>query len=284
MKDRMKQYGSWSLLLAGFLCILGLSLAAHPVPVRASSMADQYVWDTAGIMSGSEVAELEARAKEIADTYQCATYIVTVEDFQDYDLSGVYNAATSIYKTMEFGYGSGKDGEMLMLSMRDRDFAIIAYGDYGNACFTDYGKEKLDEVYLDNFRNNDWYGGFSDYLTQSEKYLQMSSAGTPFDIDTDPEQIEAERFFRLVLSLGIGAVLAAIVCGIFYAKMKSAVEAGDANVYMIPGSVKVSRRFDNFERRATTRRRIERSSGSGRGGGGGTSVGSGGFSGHSGKF
>ncbi len=281
MKDRMKKYSSWSLLLAGFLCILGLSLAAHPVPVRASSMADQYVWDTAGIMSGSEVAELEARAKEIADTYQCATYIVTVEDFQDYDLSGVYNAATSIYKTMGFGYGSGKDGEMLMLSMRDRDFAIIAYGDYGNACFTDYGKEKLDEVYLDNFRNNDWFGGFSDYLTQSEKYLRMASEGTFFDVDTDPEKIAADRMLIFVGVLAISAVISLIVCIILYRKMRL-VENGNADYYAVEGSFRLNGRNERFLHRTTTRTKIERKQRSG--GGGGTSVGSGGFSGHSGKF
>ena len=264
--------------------LMTITLLLPAGALRAADYAGQYVWDTAGILSESEAADLQERARTISEAYGCGTYIVTVEDFRDYSSVSPYEAAVSIYRDMNFGYGSGLDGEMLMLSMDDRDFAIIAYGDFGNASFTDYGKEQLDKVYLDNFRENDWYGGFSDYLTQSEKYLQMSSAGTPFDIDTDPEQIEAERFFRLVLSLGIGAVLAAIVCGIFYAKMKSAVEAGDANVYMIPGSVKVSRRFDNFERRATTRRRIERSSGSGRGGGGGTTVGSGGFSGHSGKF
>ena len=151
-------------ILIGMLtCLL---LGGGRVLAAETDYTGIYVWDTAAIMTEAEQNELQARAAEIAEKHRCACYIVTVGDYRDYSGDSPYEAAKSIWNDMDFGYGDGKDGEMLMLSMDDRDFAIIAHGDYGNAVFTDYGKEKLDEVYLDNFRDNDWYGGFSDYLTQ----------------------------------------------------------------------------------------------------------------------
>ena len=266
----------------GALLVLVLLLLL-PVSARASQYEGVYVWDMAQLLTEDQTAKLQETAASIAENYQCGTYIVTVNDFRDYSQISPYEAAKKIYSTMNFGVGSGKDGELLMLSMDDRDFAIIAYGSFGNAAFTDYGKEKLDEVYLDNFRNNDWFGGFSDYLTQSEYYLKMAREGTFFDVDTDPEKLAADRMFGLLLSFIIGIVVALITCIALRAGMKTAVEAGNANVYLVPGSVKITGSRDNFVRRTTTTRHIERSSGSS-GGGGGTHVDSGGFSGHSGKF
>ena len=266
----------YSLLVAAFLLFSG-------IPVRAADYSSQYIWDMARIMSDDEAADLQKTAAAIARQHQCGCYVVTVEDYRDYSSASPYEAAKAIYRDMNFGYGSGKDGELLMLSMDDRDFAIIAYGDYGNRVFTDYGKEKLDEVYLDNFRNNDWYGGFSDYLKQSEKYLQFAEEGTYFDVDTDPERISEERTMALLLHLVIGVVVASIFSFIAVHSMKTAVEAGHANVYTVPGSARITGRQDIFERRTRSVRHIERSHSSG-GGGGGTHVDSGGFSGHSGKF
>lgn len=53
---------------------------------------------------------------------------------------------------------------MLALSMAERDFQMLAHGDTANAAFTDYGKYIMQDEFLDNFREDDWYGGFADYI------------------------------------------------------------------------------------------------------------------------
>ena len=281
MKEMKKAFLCFAMILSV------LFLLTAPAAVLATGentdYSGVYVWDTAGIMTEEEQNALQEKAEQVAADYQCACYIVTVNDYQDYSTASPYDAAKSIWQDMDFGYGDGRDGEMLMLSMNDRDFAIIAHGDFGNMAFTDYGKEKLDEVYLDNFRNNDWYGGFSDYLTQSEKYLQMARDGEPFDVDTDPDAKSARHFMERVIAMIIGLIAGGSVVGGSYRSMKTATEAGNANVYAIRGSLTVDRRRDVFQNRTITHRHIQRNKGSG-GGGGGTSVDSSGFSGHSGKF
>ena len=60
--------------------------------------------------------------------------------------------------------------DMSVPTMAERDYTLIAYG-YGNTAFTDYGKDKLSEVFLDDFGDDNWYSGLSDYLDKSESML-----------------------------------------------------------------------------------------------------------------
>ena len=82
----------------------------------------------------------------------------------------IYEAAKTLYQEYSLGYGEEKSGELLLLSMAERDYTLIAYG-YGNTAFTDYGKDKLSEVFLDDFGDDNWYSGLSDYLDKSESML-----------------------------------------------------------------------------------------------------------------
>ena len=42
------------------------------------------MYDKAGLLSEDEWLELELKADEISWRYNCAVYIVTVEDYEDY--------------------------------------------------------------------------------------------------------------------------------------------------------------------------------------------------------
>jgi uncharacterized protein len=53
-----------------------------------------------------------------------------------------YEYAKSVYQENALGYGTEKSGIILMLSMTDRNYALIAYG-YGNTVFTDHGRDIL---------------------------------------------------------------------------------------------------------------------------------------------
>lgn len=76
----------------------------------------------------------------------------------------VSNKATyTIYHEYTMGEGPDRDGIMLLLSMDDRDWAMFCYGSRCEYAFNSYGQQKLEKVFLDNFGENDWYGGFEDY-------------------------------------------------------------------------------------------------------------------------
>ena len=54
-----------------------------------------------------------------------------------------------------------------------------------------YGQEKLEKVFFDNFGENDWYGGFEDYIKECSVYLKKSSlrkAGSSEFVFSDPSR------------------------------------------------------------------------------------------------
>ena len=162
-----------------FALILTLGLLVGEVSaVENASGADTvgFVYDTAQLLTEDEQTILQSKANEIAMTYDFGIYIVTVNDYTLYSSRSVEYAAEYLYKTLNFGVGDEKSGIMLLLSMNDRDYDLCAYG-YGHVAFTDYGKGELAKVFLDDFKLNDWYGGFCDYQSRCEEMLQQ--AGFP---------------------------------------------------------------------------------------------------------
>lgn len=236
------------------------------------------VQDAAGLLTAQECGELEQQAREIGNQYQCGVYITILDDYQNY-ASTIRDCAKEIYKQLDLGYGSGKDGVMLTLSMADRDYWLLTYGDVGNTAFTDYGKDKLAEEFLDNFSNDDWYGGFTDYLDACAAYLQAARDGTPVDVDSDSEPTPMGT--RILMSYGIallvGIGIALSVCLVLKSGMKTAVAAVRAEEYVPNGGVDIRVREDHFVNTTVTRRKIEKESG-------GTTIDRDGFSGSGGKF
>ena len=98
-------------------------------------------------------------AESVSQKYGVGVYIVTVEDYRDFHSEGVYKATYTIYHECTMGEGPNRDGIMLLLSMDDRDWAMFCYGSRCEYAFNSYGQQKLEKVFLDNFGENDWYGG-----------------------------------------------------------------------------------------------------------------------------
>ena len=253
----------FSLILSLTVAVaLFLPVAAYAASTDVSTEVDaEYVFDVYGLLTNSEQRKLENRAEEISEQYGCGVYIVIVDDYEDYAYY-VETAAEYIYEDTGLGMGSKRDGVMLLLSMYDRDYDIVAYG-YGNTAFTDYGKERVAEEFKDDFRSNDWYNGLNDYLNICERYLGY------------------RVLFKAALIVLVPMIVAGIVVGIFWSQMKSVRLAGRAAEYVAPGGLDVQVSEDVYTHTSVNRIRRERSSNSG---GGGTSVNSGGFSHSSGKF
>ena len=250
--------------------VLVLLLMLLAVPVQASEY--RFVFDDAMLLTTPKAAQLEDTAGDLSLRYDCGVYIVTVYDYEAYG-SDVRSAAENFFLTHNLGLGSDGNGVLLMLSMAERDYALIAHGSIGNTAFTDYGKEILSEEFLDNFRYDDWAGGFGDYLSVSEKLLEAAASGAPVDIGQG-----SGTGLTLVMVLLIPALIAGIACGIMASSMKSARTKTHANDYQT--GIQLTNRQDRFITRTVVRQKIESSSSSS----GGTKVNSGGFSGRSGKF
>lgn len=266
----MKKKSILSLLLA--LCLV-LSLGGAALASNQITMP--HVTDAAGLLTNEEVMALEAQAKQIAQSYGCAPYILVVDDFRVYeDTDDVFEAGMNLYERWELGYGQERNGLLLILSMAERDYALVTYGSVTHRAFTDYGQDYLCEQFLDNFRNDDWAGGFQDYLNTSAWLLEQAKNGTPYDVDTAPK-----GFNPLIIVIPL--VLALAVCLVLTGQMKTAKRKTEAGDYMVPNGVEMRIVQDMFTHRTVTRQVIQNEN---KGGGGGTTVNSRGFSGKSGKF
>ena len=269
-----------------FLCtalLLSLGLCAH-----AEAKID-YVADTAQILSEDVRAALNDQAAQISAQYGCGVYVVTVDDYRSYVNGGIEDFSEAVYKTYELGEGDGKNGIVLALSMDDRDYDLCAYGDFANYAFTDYGKDQLAGTFLDNFRRNDWQGGFQDYIANCGSLLDMAARGEPLDY-VAPEPVPAKRgidpFESLLILLFPSLAAGGTVSGMAR-QMKTAVKQTGAYNYIGQGGAELTAKEDQFINRSVTRQVIRRQRMDDRPGSahsGGTTVNSGGFSHHSGKF
>ena len=269
--------------LLSVLCLCAFLI----VPALA---AERYIYDEAGILTSSERGVLESRAAEVSEEYDCAVYIVTVWDYREYGSGTVRSVAESIFEENGFGLGAEGSGAMLLMSMEDRDYALIAHG-YGNIAFTDYGKDRLSDEFLDDFRRDDWYQGFADYISYAGTMLEQARNGEPLDVGSTggggPHRGGLRDrlgvFGSIIVIVAIPALIALIVCTVLKRNMKSVRKAEKADFFAVPGSMELYASEDRFTHITQTRVKVESDSDH-HGGGGGTSVNSRGFSGKSGKF
>ena len=260
-------YRKWSVAI--LLLLLALQLV-----LPAQAMQDQHLFDEVGLLTTEEHVQIENLAGDISQEYGCGIYMVAVWDYNEYG-STVRAAAENYFLAQNLGLGSDDNGVLLFLSMAQHDYALIAHGALGNAAFTDYGKDVLSEAFLENFRYDDWPGGFMSYVITGGSFLEQASTGEPVDVPR-----ESNVGLTLVMVLLIPAVIAGISCAVMAASMKTARIKTEADDYR--GQVQITGSRDQYLTRTVVRQKIESSSSSSRSGG--TKVNSGGFSGKSGKF
>ncbi len=280
----MKKVSVSLLLLLALL--LSLSVCAS-----AEARID-YVTDAANILTAGEKQELRDRAEQISEQYDFGVYVVVVNDYRDYVKGNIETFSEEIFHSYGLGRRSDEAGVILAMSMNERDYDIYAHGNFGNYAFTDYGKQQLANNFLDNFRRNDWAGGFRDYLETCAVMLQKAEEGNPVDTFI-PDPVERPRFnaAKAMICLALGTLFGGGAVGTMKRSMKTAVKQTRAENYVGRGGVTLRTERDEFLNRSVTRTRIMPQntgpSGGRPGGGhfGGTTIsGSHGGSHHSGKF
>lgn len=267
-----------AVLVPGSLVAPGVALAAEDGWMNNEAQL-WHVTDAADILSDSEDAALESQAQLIEDQYDFGVYIVTVDDYRDFSDTSVFDAAMTIYRDYSLGIGEGKDGLLLLLSMDDRDYSLVTYGDTGNYAFNDEGRELMTDFFLDDFGDDNWSAGFEDFLTWAAAYLDAAAAGEPYSDDNIPMSKEDAL---LTLALYIAAIILIPLVIMFIAvrgrdaKMKTVAAATEASHY-VSSPLNLTRSNDMFTHVTETAVLVAKDSGP-------STSRSGGFSGTSGKF
>ena len=226
-----------------------------------------YIFDHSDLLSFEQWAELEARAEDISLRHGCGIYAAFVDDFTEYGGGDdVYETTYQLYHAGSLGMGEGRDGVIILLSMEERDYAMFIYGEQAEYAFDRYGAKQLEDRFLSDFGDNDWYTGLSHYLAACDEFLALAEEGKPVRSSPLP-------------------FVALIVCLILKGQMKSVRKGVEANVYAVAGGLALTDSYDHYTHTTESRTKIvDESSKSGGGGGSTTSRSGGGGHGRSGKF
>ncbi|MGI6269828.1 MAG: TPM domain-containing protein [Candidatus Howiella sp.] len=221
--------------------------------------------DNADILSDSEETALLAQLDEISERQQFDVAVLTVSSLDDaYTEIGAY--ADDYYDFGGFGLGENRDGVILVLNMDSRDWYMSTCG-YGITAITDAGREYMSEQFLPYLSDGDYAEGFAKYAQLCDEFVTKAKAGSPYDVDNIPKDIDWFNWIGSSLILGI--VGAFIFAGRLKSKMKSVAFQSAAGSYIAENSLNVTDSKDVFMYSNVTRSKRETES-DGSGGSGGS--------------
>ena len=248
--------------------------AVPNVPRTLKSESMSYVFDHSHMLTDTQRAELEAQAKEISLRHHCGVYVAFVDDYTVYsDGGGVYKTTYQLYHGDQLGMGDDRDGIIILLSMAERDYAMFVYGTYAETAFNSYGQEKLEKAFLGNFKEDDWYGGVSNYLSTCDEYLTRADAGKP---------VRESPALLIAIAVVASCLLSGAICLFLKRSMKTVHQKVEANEYVAPGGLQLSKQYDRYTHTTEVRSKISSSNDSSSSGT--SSCSGGGGSGRSGTF
>ena len=240
-----------------FLLLLALLLIALP------ALAEQRVFDEAGLLSASTESALEEAIQEIRSRYAFDVVVVTVPHTNNRDIQ--YFAA-DFYDYGGFGFNSTHDGILFIISSSTRKYYILNTGT-AEGIFSDSVLYGIEDEVVPYLRQNRYDAAMTEFVSQVSRQMNLH---TPLG--------RANALFPLLLIAGVAVALVTIL--IFKAQMKTVRRQSDASRYIRKGSFQLNRSQDIYLYTTTSRAMIQQPS-SGSHGGGGHS-GGGGFTGSSG--
>lgn len=205
-------------LFSFLFCLLLLCTLILPV-----SAASSLVMDYAGIMSNTETADLEERARQLQSTYGLDVVILTAPKLYDVPIQ---DFADDFYDNN--GYAA--DGVLFLLDMGGRQWYISTAGSAIEG-LSDRDLAKIEDTVIPYFSEGRYYEGFSKFLNQLPGLLTNDASGSGGSI---------------FVSLLVGAGLAAIVLLIMRSSMNTKKLQRSAGNYETEGTYHLRTHQDLF--------------------------------------
>ena len=240
--------------------------------VMATPSEKQRVFDEAGLLTESEIINLENAAQDYSEKRETDFIILTTKDADNKDIQ-IY--MEDLYDEKGFGYDKAHgNAAILTIDMKSREVYLAGF----------YKAEKyLDDKRLDQIRNKitpdltnkDYYYAFSTFFKTADRYMD-------FRPGVNPENIFFKTSFQFFIALGLAGVLV-----FFMAYNSGGKVTTNDRTYRDKANTKVLSHKDSYIRTTVTKShqpRNNNSGGSGGGGGGGRSSGGHSHSGSRGSF
>lgn len=248
-----------SLALVLVLC-MAMALTAYAASDEEPENAGElFVIDDAMLLSESEVAALNAKLQEISSTYQVQIVVSTIDALDDIDIDEFIEFA---YDEIGLGYGSNRDGVLLLVCMDPREYRILTNG-LADAAIGSSGIDEIGEAIVSDLSDGNYADAFAEFADRCEYYLDGHINGYPFNVGRS-----------LLIALGIGLVAGFLVAKSLQSQLITVRKQEKAHSYVKAGSMQVTDSKELFLYRTVNRRKKEddssKSSGSGRSVGGGS--------------
>ncbi|MCQ2508135.1 MAG: TPM domain-containing protein [Dorea sp.] len=242
------------LALASLLFMI-CSLILPGLTVKA---ADNYpkIIDQAMLLTYSQTEELTKVLDQLSQKHKSDVTIVTLNSINGMDSE---DAAWSVYQEAGFGQGQNADGVILLISMEERDWAIVASGASQEA-FNEDAREHIADVILSNLSAGNYYDAFAEYGNLCDEMFTLAEEGKPYK---KPFALG----FSLLISLITGLIGGGGTVGAMKGNLKSVHRKTAAGQYISKNSFELTESRDRFLYRTVTRRARPKDNNSGRGGG-----------------
>ena len=219
MKHTAKRFAALLAALVLALCLSIPAFAAAPL-----------VRDEMGLFDADTYSQLEASAEAASNGHDCDVYFLVVDSIGDADQR---QYAKDYYLANGLGSGSEQSGILFLLAVGSRKYVTITYGG-GVTAFTDYRIEQIEDEVVPMLSDGDYADAAQTYIDLCADTLDFyAENGEPLDYDNDPDGDLG--IFGILIVVGIPSLIAAIVCSILYAQMKTAKRKTEADDYIGAG-------------------------------------------------
>lgn len=238
------------------------------------------VFDQAGVLTDAQKDEFTKRAQELADRYDVGVNIVLIDKRDDYtwtrDLETLCEEINAGYslgigptekkeKHEEKANADWKDDILLTVAFDDRRYEVYVSGDYAVWAFQQYALEAIRDMFIDDFRENEWTGGISEYLDGVEKVLKVAEKGHVYSF----KYSTAGRLIGILVPILLAVLFGYGIAAVMRSSMKDTRIAQNAASYVAGNQVKFTRREDRYIRTLVSRVYSPREKSKSGGGGGG---------------
>ena len=233
-----------SLFAALAALVIAVTLAVPAFAVEGG-FADLYyrMYDGAGVLTEDEDNELEDALEELSLRQSFDVTIASIESLESVGADSMEQFADDLYDYCQFGYGTDRDGVLLLVSVGDRKWHLSTCG-YGITAFTDAGIQYLGQQLTPFMAEGDYAGAFRTFVQWADDYVTAAREGHPYDVNTLPREPLSPMY--LVLALGIGLVLAWVIVGVMKGQLRSVAFQENAASYVREGSMKLTNSRDLF--------------------------------------
>lgn len=224
-----------------------LLFAALMMPALAVSEKPRLV-DQAHLLNAAEQSELLAKLDEISERQRVDIAVVTAETM---DGKTPMDYADDWYDSNGYGFGSGYDGVLLLVSMEDRDWWISTSG-YGMTAVNDAGITYISDQFLPDMRDGNYAQAFTTFAELCDEFVRQAKNGQPYDSGHMPKE-PFNYGFWLLAAMVIGLIIALKAAGSMKKKLKSVRLQAAAAGYVKTNSMHITESRDLFLYNTVTR-------------------------------